>query len=141
MSVISYPIPPFQNLPIRADFFQPSVFVISNIQRGTTTLVTTTLNTNYVIGQEVRLIIPSGFGCEQINGRKGFVLSFNAPNIVNISIDSSRNVTRFNLSATVTIQSPQIAAVGDINTGITSSTGQNIPSTNIPGAFINISPL
>lgn len=138
--VISYPIPAYQNVPIQAGYFQPSQFVISAVTLGPTTTITTTVNMNYVIGQEVRLIIPSSFGCTQLNGLTGFVISLPASNQVEINIDSSVNVNAF-IASTSTIQSAQIVALGDVNSGIISSTGRDIPSTNIPGAFINISPL
>lgn len=140
MTVISYPIPPYQNVPITPQYYQPSAFVITNITLGWTTLVTTATDTNYVIGQQVRLVIPSNFGCQQLNGLSGYVISFPSPNICEININSSQNVQIFNLSAIATVQSPQILAIGDVNSGITSTTGPNIPLVTIPGAFINISP-
>lgn len=139
MTVISFPIPPYANVPIQAGFFQPSRFVISNVALGITTTVTTTKNINYVLGQLVRLIIPPTFGCRQLNESTGYVLSIPAANQVVLDINSSRNVDPYKSSPATTVA--QILAVGDINSGITSSTGRNIPSTNIPGAFINISPL
>jgi hypothetical protein len=139
MSVISYPIPPYQNVPITAYYYQPSQFFISAIQLGMTTIVTTTVDLNYVIGQEVRLIIPPTFGCRQLNGKKGFVISIPALNQVELSIDSSTKVDAFILSSATT--QAQILAVGDVNTGYSSSTGPNAPIVAIPGSFINISPL
>ena len=144
MTVISYPIPAYSNLPINAQYYQPSQFFISAVTLGTSTTVTTTVNNNYVIGQLVRLIIPPSFGCRQLNGATGYVLSIPNPNQVVLSINSSQNVDAFQSSPAIT--QPQILAIGDINTGVTSSTGRSIPTTNyntntgIPGAFINISP-
>jgi hypothetical protein len=135
--VISYPIPLYSNPPIQADFFEPSRFVISAVTLGATTIVTTTANMNYVIGQQVRLFIPKGYGCTQLNGKTGLVISIPATNQVEITIDSSINVNLF-IAANLN-NSPAITAIGDVNSGIISSTGANIPSTNIPGAFINIS--
>ena len=137
-TVLSPPIPLYQNVPIQAGFYQPSGFLISNITLGGTTIVTTTVDMNYVIGQEVRLIIPSSFGSYQLNGQTGFVLSLPMTNQVEVSIDSS--LADAFISSSNTTQSAQIIAVGDINNGILSSTGRNIPTTNVPGAFINISP-
>ena len=73
--IISNPIPAYQNVPIHADYFQPSRFFISNISLGVTTLVTTTTNHNFVVGQQVRLIIPYAFGCRQLNEVTGYVIS------------------------------------------------------------------
>jgi len=137
-SVISYPIPPYSNLPIRADFYQPRRFVISNITLGQTTIVTTSVDHDYVIGQEIRLIIPAEFGSYQLNESFGYVLTIPALNQVNISIDSSKNVDSF--IAATSNQSPQILAIGDVNTGPINSHGRVQNITYIPGSFINISP-
>lgn len=137
-SVISYPIPVYSNVAIEADFYQPSRFVISNITLGQTTIITTSVDHNYVIGQEIRLIIPANFGCFQLNGIAGYVLSLPAVNQVEVSINSSQNVDAY-IAATST-QSPQIIAIGDVNEGYLSTTGSTVPNPGIPGAFLNISP-
>lgn len=139
MSVISYPIPPFQNLPISADFYQPSQFFISAITLGITTTVTTTIDNNYVVGQEVRLIIPPTFGSRQLNGQSGIVIDIPNSNQVTVNIDSSKNVDAFILSSATT--QAQILAIGDVNNGAISTNGPNISVVAPPGAFINISPL
>ena len=133
------PVAILNNLPINAEFYQPSQFFISNITLGLTTIVTTTVNHNYVIGQLVRLIIPPQFGCRQLNEQQGLVLSIPASNQVELNINSNQNVDAFTASNAKT--QPQILAIGDNNQGIISATGPIIPSTNIPGSFINISPL
>lgn len=137
MTVISYPIPVYQNLPIHAEYYTPSQFFISAIILGIITTIQTTENLNYSIGQEIRLIIPSEFGSRQLNGLTGIVLAIPASNQVNVSIDSSQNVDAFILSSAPT--QAQILAIGDVNNGQASSAGPNIP-TFIPGSFINISP-
>jgi hypothetical protein len=137
-TVISYPIPAYQNVPIEPQFYQPSQFFISDITLGITTIVTTTIDMNYVIGQEVRLLIPPSFGSYQLNGQTGFVLSLLASNQVEVSIDSSF-ADPF-IASSSAVQSAQIIALGDISNGVISDTGRNISSTNVPGAFINISP-
>lgn len=139
VSPIKGPVPPFNNPPIEPQFFQPSRFAISNITLGMTTIVTTTLDMNYVIGQLIRLIIPPTFGCRQLNETQGYVISLPASNQVEVTINSSQNVDPYIASSATTMA--QILAIGDINSGITSSTGRIIPTTNIPGSFINISPL
>lgn len=142
--VISYPIPAYANVPIHAEYYQPSQFFISSVTLGTSTIVTATENLNYVIGQLVRLIIPPSFGCRQLNGAQGYVLSIPSANQVLLSIDSSKNVDQFKSSSATT--QPQILAIGDVNTGYASTTGPSIPDINgnnqitIQGAFINISP-
>ena len=135
-TVLSPPIPAYQNLPIEAQFFQPSQFFISAITLGNTTIVTATANMNYVVGQLARLLIPAASGCRQLNNVTGYVLSLPAANQVELNINSTGG-DAFITSTTPT--QPQIIAVGDLNFGVLSSTGRNIPTTAVPGAFINIS--
>jgi hypothetical protein len=137
MTVISYPIPPYQNVPIDAQFYKPSRFVITAISLGSTTTVTTSVNHNYVIGQTVRLIIPPTFGCRKLNEQQGQVISIPAANQVTLNI-ISQGIDAFVASSATTVA--QILAIGDVNTGQISSTGRTIPLVTVPGAFINISP-
>lgn len=132
------PIALFNNLPIEPQFYQPSRFVISAISLGTTTIVTTTVNHNYVVGQEVRLLIPSSFGSYQLNEQTGFIISIPASNQFELNINSSKNVSAFISSSATTVA--QCLAVGDVNMGQT-NTGRTNNLTNVPGSFINISPL
>jgi hypothetical protein len=138
-TVISYPVPLFANLPIHEEYYIPQRFVISAVGLGTTTTVTTTEDHDYVIGQECRLIIPPSFGCRQLNGLTGFVISIPATNQVVLNIDSSRNVDAYIASTATTVA--QILAIGDVNLGATNSEGRRNNSTFIPGSFINISPI
>lgn len=215
MSFITGPVPPYSNPPIEPQYYQPSRFVISAITLGQTTTITTTTDLNYVIGQTVRLLIPERYGCQQLSGVQGLVVSIPNANQCVIQLDSSSaaafipspytanitNITQANpcvitannsfspgqfilledvqgmtqvndneyvitscnsTSITLNLNSstfseytdsgmaslpggvvsvPQIIAIGDNNSGIISSTGPIMSSTNIPGAFINISPL
>lgn len=137
MTVLSPPIPAFQNFPIQSQNYQPSVFVISAMALGQLTTVTTSVNHNYVIGQLCRLIIPYRFGCRQLNGKTGYVVSIPETNQVVLNINSSVNVDPFvSLSY---IENPQIVAVGDVNNGYINPNGRNNTLTGIPGSFINIS--
>ena len=136
MTWIPGPTPIYNNPPIEPQFYQPSQFFISAITLGQTTTVTTTVNNNYVIGQEVRLIIPFSFGCRQLNGLSAIVISIPSPNQVELNIDS-RGGDQFK-SSTATTQ-PQIIAIGDVNSGQINANGVN-SILNIPGSFINISP-
>lgn len=141
------PVAPFSNPPIEPQYFQPSRYQISAITLGITTIVTTVLTSftatsvsgNYVIGQEIRLLIPPLFGSIQLNQQTGFVLSFPSSNQVEIDINSTL-ANSFTIPSINTTQA-QIVAIGDKNNGIISFTGRSIPTTTIPGAFINISPI
>lgn len=143
MTVISFPIPPYSNVPINAQYYQPSQFFISAIALGPTTTITTTVNHNYVLGQLCRLIIPPSFGTRQLNEQQGYVITIPAANQVVLAINSGGYDTFKSSSATT---KPQILATGDINSGYQSTTGVSIPTINgntqinIPGSFINISP-
>jgi hypothetical protein len=131
------PTPAYTNPPIQPLNYKPRRFVISAISLGVQTLVTTDLPMNYVIGQLVRLLIPNGYGSLQLNNVDGYVIGIPAANQVLLDINSSQNVNQFvNIDGT---QQPQIIPVGDVNSGVISSTGSFVPSAAIPGAFINIS--
>lgn len=136
--VVSYPISAYQNPPIEPQFYQPSRFVISAISLGTTTIVTTSVAHNYVIGQEVRLLIPANCGSFQLNNLSGFVLSIPSTTQVEVNINSSMNVNSFVVGTGIC--SPQIIAIGDVNAGQINSNGLSSTLSYIPGSFLNISP-
>lgn len=144
--VVSYPVPLYANFPINAQYYQPSQFFIENITNGFTTIVTTTVDHNYVIGQLCRLIIPTadylknenGNVAYQFNGLSGYVLSIPAANQVVLNINSNSFDT---FVSTTQPNQPQIIAIGDISFGNTNSSGIVNTSTSIPGAYINISPI
>lgn len=138
MTIFNGPTPAFNNPPIQPQFYKPSRFVISNVVLGQITSVTTTEDNNYVIGQLVRLLIPSSFGCRQLNESLGYVVSIPAPNEVVVAIDSSQNVDPFISSSART--KPEILAIGDINSGQINNSGRVANITYIDGSFINISP-
>jgi len=137
MSVISYPIPAYSNVPIQPQFYQPRFWFISSITNGFTTTVTTTANQDFVIGQLVRFIIPPSFGIRQLNERQGYVLSITSPTQIIVGIDSSAMDLFTSSSATT---KPQIVPIGDIANGQINSSGRTNNGTFIPGSFINISP-
>lgn len=144
-TVVSYPIPAYQNVPIHAEYFKPSRFVISAIGLGTTTTITATADMNYQIGQEIRLLIPNEFGSYQLNDVTGFVIEISATNQVVTNINSSVNVDAF-IAFTPTqplmkaYSKAQIIAIGDIRTGANNVDGNMNTLTYIPGSFRNISP-
>lgn len=135
-SPISGPVPPYANLPIEPQNYQPRRFQVSNVQLGISTVITTTTNMDYVVSQQVRLLIPKGYGCVQLNGKDGFVISLPAPNQVEVTINSSKADPFVNNSLA---QVPQIVAIGNIENGQI-NTGRTGNITYTPGSFINISP-
>ena len=137
-TVVSYPIPAYSNVPIEPQFYQPRFFFISTITLGVTTVVTTTVDHDYVIGQQVRLIIPPSFGCRQLDQQTGVVIDIPSSTQVTLNIFSLGG-NPFTASSATT--QPQIIAIGDANTGQINSNGLLSQSTYVPGSFINISPL
>ncbi len=138
MNIISGPVPAYSNVPINPEYYQPRRFVIEAIQLGFTTVVTTTQDMDYVIGQQVRLHIPPAYKSYQLNNQTGYVISIPETDQVELSINSS-GYTPF--LAAMDNQQPEIIGIGDINSGVINTNGIVSPSTNVPGAFINISPL
>lgn len=138
MSAIVGPIAPYSNVPINAQYYQPSKFFISDIILGQTTTITTTEDNNYVIGQVCRLIIPPSSGCRQLNEVQGVVIDIVSSDEVVLNIDSSQNVDPFTASSAAT--QPQITAIGDVNSGQINTNGNQMIVTYIPGSFIDISP-
>lgn len=134
------PIAPENNPTPMPQWFKPSTFNITAITLGTTTTVTTSEPNNYVIGQQCRLLIPFTFGSVQLNEVPGYVISIPAPDQVILTIDSSKNVTSFITNPSYAPTPAQIIAIGDVNSGIISSTGRDIIDPLLPGSFQNISP-
>ena len=136
MSAITGPIALYANYPIQAYFYQPGQFYIAAITLGLTTTVTTTVDHNYVVGQQVRLIIPPYNGCRQLNEVQGYVTSIPSATQVVVNINSSGG----NPFVTSTQPNqPQILAIGDVNSGALNQVPRNT-GTYIPGSFIDISP-
>jgi hypothetical protein len=133
------PTPPYSNVPINANYYMPSRFVITDVTAGTTTTITTASPHNYVIGQLVRLLFPSTYGCSQLNGTEGYVIAIPTATEVTINIYSA-HIDPFVASPVYGPTSPQIVAIGDIRSGLISFTGRSLPATAIPGSFVNISP-
>lgn len=136
------PIAPERNPTPTPQYYQPSEFTITALSLGSTTTVTTKGNVNYVIGQQVRFLIPKFYGTFQLNNLDGYVTSVPSANQVTVNINSS-NFNAFIASPTYGPTPPQIISIGDVNSGQLISTGrsQTQIQTGIPGAFINISPL
>lgn len=134
------PIAPENNPPINAEFYQPSMFFISDITLGPTTTITTSVNHNYVVGQIIRVLITEFYGTWQISEQQGLVIEIPAANQVTVTIDST-NANAFIANPPFGPTIPQIVAVGDQNSGQINQNGRNNNVTFIQGSFINISPL
>lgn len=132
------PVPPENNPPINPQYFQPSLFYISAISTGLSTTVTTTVNHNYVIGQLVRLLIPQMYGAQQLNGQEAYVTGIPAADQVVLQLNSTKT-NAFISNPSYGPTPPQIAAVGDVNSGSINEV-PSMSATFIPGSFENISP-
>lgn len=136
--LITGPIAPFSNPPIEPQFYSPSRLNITAIVLGINTEVTTSINHEYVIGQEIRLIIPYGCGCTQLDEQIGLVISIPSLNQVIVNINSTL-ANQFTITPYRNL--PQIIPIGDMNTGAINPFGRSFTYKHIPGSFINISPI
>lgn len=135
------PIAPERNPPINPEYYQPSRFQISDITLGKTTLVTTNVDHNYVVGQSIRLLIPQYYGAQGLNYRQGVVISIPEVNEVIVQIDS-RGMQQFGFigpDAPNKKNFPQIIALGDVNSGAINASGRVLNGTFIEGSFIDVS--
>ena len=132
------PIAPQRNPEPMPEWFQPSRFGISAIVRGSDTVITTDDDHNYVLGQQVRILVPFNYGTVQINELDAFVIGIPSSTEVRININSS-TFTDFIPSPPSLLTPPSIQAIGELNTGLL-VTSRSAPTTTIPGAFENISP-
>lgn len=141
MAIIG-PIALYSNPPIEPQYFQPWRFVISGVTLGNPTIFTLTIpaitDLSYVVGQLVRIIIPETFGCRQLNGQTGYVLTVTQPNQISVGINSSLGVDPYVASSATT--PAQVLAIGDINSGAINASGPFATGTYIPGSFIDVSP-
>lgn len=131
------PKAPYRNPPIHPEYYSPRRFQIEDITLGMTTQVETSDPYDYVVGQVIRLHIPSFFGTYELNDRQANVIAL--VDDVNFIIDiDSRAYTAFISSPPYSNTPAQVCAIGDVNSGQinTSPTNQNL---SIPGSFINIS--
>ena len=132
---ITGPIALYNNPPIEPQYFQPWRFVISGVTLGNPTIFTLTIpaitDLSYVVGQLVRIIIPETFGCRQLNGQTGYVLTVTQPNQISVGINSSLGVDPYVASSATT--PAQVLAIGDINSGQINYNGVNTPLVTIPG--------
>lgn len=140
MTVITSPTPPYQNPPIEPQYYLPNRFVIANITEGPTTFITTTTPQNYVVGQLIRLIIPQQNGAQQLNNQQAFVIGIQTSTEVEIALYTVGCDPFIASPANPSRTSPQILAIGDVNTGAINTMGRINNGTFIPGSFIDISP-
>ncbi len=135
--IISGPVALYNNVAVNPQYYTPRAFDISAISLGVSTTITTSNDMDYVIGQEVRLVIPPGDGCRSLNQITGFVVAIPNTNQVTLNINSLGNDS---FNPVNQMQAAQIVAIGDVNTGAVNTNGRRDNITYIPGSFRNISP-
>lgn len=113
---------------------------ISEVTQGQTTVVTTSTDHGFIVGNTVTFSIPKQYGMRQLNGLKGYVLSTTSDTLT-VNIDSSL----FDAFSTPVITLPtvidpaQVLPVGDGNSGYQVANVSN-PSLQIPGTYRNTYP-
>lgn len=118
-SIISYPIPLYQNVPIHAEYYQPHRFVISDLSFGETTIVTTSEDHDYVIGQNIRILVPAIFGSFQLNYKQGIVLSI--PSSTQVEVDI------YSVGTSTFVPSPYTSVITNITQAINAVVTTNNP--------------
>jgi hypothetical protein len=112
------------------NLYFPGDQIISAVTTGTTTTITTTMQNNFVVGQEVGFRIPTVWGPSQLNELPdvlipgspiyGYIVSLTNSTTFVVNIDST-GYTAFNPNQPFAnfrgLSYPQVGAVGDVNTG------------------------
>lgn len=129
------------NPPIVPQYFRPGVFFVTDITKAKYAVVTTNVSNQYIVGQQVRFVIPNNYHMVQLNEQSGLVKAILSNVSFVVDIDTSQYNT-FVPSPVYGPTRPQVMAIGDINTGVPANVSGRInQGTTIPGAFINTSPL
>lgn len=136
------------------DLYIPELCYIMSVTQANPAVITTNINHNFVVGQEVGFTIPSQWGMTQLDSavylqnnyqpQQAYVEAVTA-NTVTVNINSS-GFTAFayptSATAALGMSFPQIYAIGDQNTGYQLNSSAQVPYlgvTNgvigIPGAF------
>lgn len=116
--------------------FYPYICDITAISsEGFETLVTTSIDHMFSIGNLVSFVIPPQYGMRKLNRLKGYITEIPEADQILVAVDTS-NFDPF-VIPTVTppavIDPAQVQPVGDANTGYQSSTGTTLEG--FPGAF------
>jgi len=120
--------------------YLPFTCTITNITSSNQqTVVTTSVNHQFVIGNEVQFYIPPQWGMRELNNLKGTILNTTA-NTITVNINSSLFSSFVTPVVTLPniVQSPQVSPIGDFNYG-TQTPGTN-PNLQVPGSFRNTFP-
>lgn len=133
------PTPPYTNPTIHPEYYVPERYQISAITLGQTTTIQTSSAHDFVIGQQLRILIPATYGTRQLNEQSAYVISVPTTTSVVVDIDSSVNYDAFISSPTYGPTPPTVIPIGDINSGALNANGPSNMQNYINGSFRNIS--
>lgn len=134
------------------DLYIPELCYITAVSTGTTTTITTSINHNFVVGQEVGFTVPSAWGMTQLDSQvalqnnngipqQAYVTSVPAANQIVVNINST-GYTAFayptSAIAALGLTFPQVYALGDQNTGWSLNSSGQVPYLGISNGVIGI---
>jgi len=107
----------FRIVPFNPRYYPPNRYITS-ISRAASAVITLSVQHNFTVGQEVRIICPSAFGMTQINNLLGVITAVGtaAQNTITVNIDSSGfNAFAFPTSAVAAagVTFAQVVPVGE----------------------------
>ena len=109
-------------MPIYANpdpLFQPAMRIITNITNAFPAVVTTSFAHNYIDGENLRLLVPNGYGMTQVNQLTGYITVL-SPTSFSIDIDTTQ-FDAFIVPATP-LEFSQVTPVGEANNILTAAT-------------------
>lgn len=115
--------------------FYPYICDIEAISQGANTIVTTSIDHMFVIGNQVQFFIPKQWGITQLNLLKGFVIDVPASDQITVNIDTSTFNAFVTPSGPAIVDPAQVSPIGDGNSGNLSPGGIPVSPNQVPGAY------
>lgn len=104
--------------------FQPAMRIITNITNGFPAIVTTSFAHQYTTGLIIRLILPPGYGMQQVNQQSSNITVIDSLNF-SINIDTTNYYT-FTIPGSPT-QYAQAIPIGEVNSTVYIATKNVLP--------------
>ena len=120
----------------QGQYYVPYVVEITAISNAYPTVVTTSPNHAYVVGNTARLYIPQAYGMSQANLLSATILAVSS-NTATMDLDT-RGFDAFSVPSPAPAQPAQLVPVGDDNTGYKSPGAVPPEYQTVPGAFTPI---
>jgi len=132
------PQAPQRNPPIREEFYTPQSFQISAITSNSfdNTQITTAVSNDFVVGQQVRFVIPPLCRMQALNGQNLYITQILDDQNFIVDFDV-RSENAFNPTGDPS-QLPLVNPTGDINSGPINNDGAINNIIYIDGSFRNI---